>query len=354
MNTKYYDVIVAGAGPAGICAAVAAARQGARVALIERYGVIGGNLTAGYVGPILGSVSKNTMRDEVCAILGVKDNDWIGEHGNAHDFEEAKLTLAEFVAREKNIDVFLQCCVSDVIRDGKVVKGIKCASNEGTLCFEAAVTIDCTGDAIVSFLAGAKIEKGRADGLMQPVTLEYTIDGVDESKGIICIGDVDNVQLNGECFLDWCKKKADEGKLPRMLAAVRLHPSVRPGCRQVNTTQVNRVDITSVSSIFTADLELRQQIRLLTQFLKENLPGYENCRVIGSGTTTGVRESRRVMGDYVIYIILTEPDRRNQPSNIANHTICRIVVFSRWAWKGFWWRDGAYRVLTELTLHIVS
>ena len=208
--------------------------------------------------------------------------------------------MAEFVAREKNVDVFLQCCVSDVIRDGKVVKGIKCASNEGTLCFEAAVTIDCTGDAIVSFHAGAKIEKGRADGLMQPVTLEYTIDGVDESKGIICIGDVDNVQLNGECFLDWCKKKADEGKLPRMLAAVRLHPSVRPGCRQVNTTQVNRVDITSVSSIFAADLELRQQIRLLTQFLKENLPGYENCRVIGSGTTTGVRESRRVMGDYVI------------------------------------------------------
>mgnify|MGYP000167017758 len=85
-----------------------------------------------------------------------------------------------------------------------------------------------------------------------------------------------------------------------MLAAVRLHPSVSPGCRQVNTTQVNRVDITSVSSIFAADLELRQQIRLLTQFLKENLPGYENCRVIGSGTTTGVRESRRVMGDYVI------------------------------------------------------
>lgn len=179
-------------------------------------------------------------------------------------------------------------------------------------------------------------------------------------------------------FLIGVKRKPMRANFPRMLAAVRLHPSVRPGCRQVNTTQVNRVDITSVSSIFTADLELRQQIRLLTQFLKENLPGYENCRVIGSGTTTGVRESRRVMGDYVIdademaegcrlpmwwyikhcslsiYIILTEPDRRNRPYNIANHTICRIVVFSRWAWKGFWWRDDAYRVLTELTLPIVS
>ena len=301
MNTSKYDVIVAGAGPAGICAAVAAARQGARVALIERYGVVGGNLTAGYGGPILGSVGKNTMRDEVCALLGVPDNDWIGEHGKAHDFEEAKLVLAEFIARERNIDVFLQCCVSGVIQKGNVVKGIQCASNEGPLHFEAPVTIDCTGDAIVSFLAGAEIQKGRSsDGLMQPVTLEYTIDGVDESKGLICIGDVDNVQLNGERFLDWCKKRADEGKLPPLLAAVRLHPSVRPGCRQVNTTQANGVDITLTGSIFAADLALRQQIRLLTRFLQENLPGYENCRVIGSGATTGVRESRRVMGDYVI------------------------------------------------------
>lgn len=100
--------------------------------------------------------------------------------------------------------------------------------------------------------------------------------------------------------------------------------------------------------------------------------------MIGSGTTTGVRESRRVMGDYVIdademaegcrfadvvvhkalFIVdIHNPDGAGQAEptiNIANHTICRIVVFSRWAWKGFWWRDGVYRVLTELTLHIVS
>lgn len=295
-----YDIIVAGAGPAGICAAVSAARQGARVALIERYGVVGGNLTAGYVGPILGSVGPGTMRDEVCGLLGVRDNDWIGEQGNAHDFEEAKFTLADLVAKESNIDVFLQTAVFDVIKDGNVVKGLVCASNEGPLRFEAPVTIDCTGDGIVSFMAGAEVGKGREDGLMQPVTLEFTIDGVDEERGLICIGDVDNVELNGQRFLDWCKDRAAEGKIPEKLAAVRLHPCVEKGRRQVNTTQVNRVDITRIEQIFPADYELRQQINLLRDFLRENLPGYENIKVIGSGTTTGVRESRRIMGDYVI------------------------------------------------------
>ena len=177
-----YDIIVAGAGPAGICAAVSAARQGARVALIERYGVVGGNLTAGYVGPILGSVGPGTMRDEVCGLLGVRDNDWIGEQGNAHNFEEAKFTLADLVAKESNIDVFLQTAVFDVIKEDNVVKGLVCASNEGPLRFEAPVTIDCTGDGIVSFMAGAEVGKGREDGLMQPVTLEFTIDGVDEER----------------------------------------------------------------------------------------------------------------------------------------------------------------------------
>lgn len=116
-----YEVVVAGAGPAGICAAVAAARSGARVALVERYGVLGGNLTAGYVGPILGMVGSGTMRDELMALLGVPENDMIGEVGVAHDMEQAKRVLAEFVSCE-NLDVFLQtpvvdaCCFSKRMR----------------------------------------------------------------------------------------------------------------------------------------------------------------------------------------------------------------------------------------------
>lgn len=294
-----YDVVVAGSGPAGICAAVAAAREGARVALVERYGVVGGNLTAGYVGPILGMVGKGTMRDEIVTLLGVPENDMIGETGRAHDVEQAKYKLAEFVYHP-NIDVYLQCTVCDTLKEGDAVTGIVVAGGEGTFALGAKTTIDATGDGLVAYLAGATTEKGRDDGLMQPVTLEFTIDGVDESRGVICIGDVDDVQLNGERFLDYCKRCADEGKLPAHLAAVRLHPTVRAGQRQVNTTQANGVDMTKVEQIYPADLELRRQIQLLLKFLRENVPGYEECRCTSSGTTTGVRETRRVMGDYVI------------------------------------------------------
>lgn len=294
-----YDVVVAGSGPAGICAAVAAAREGAKVALVERYGVVGGNLTTGYVGPILGMVGKGTMRDELVELLGVPENDMIGVTGRAHDFEMAKIRLMQFV-NHPNIDVYLQTTVTDVIKEGDTLKGIIATSGEGQFALLGKVMIDATGDGLVSYLAGATTEKGREDGLMQPVTLEFTIDGVDESKGVICIGDVDDVRLGDERFLDYCKRLSLEGEIPERIAAVRLHPTTHSGERQVNTTQVNGVDMTRVDHIFKADLELREQILTLLDFFHKHIPGYENCRIISSGTTTGVRETRRVIGDYII------------------------------------------------------
>ncbi len=294
-----YDVVVAGAGPAGICAAVAAARSGVNVALVERYGVLGGNLTAGYVGPILGMVGKGTMRDEVMDLLGVPDNDMIGETGVAHDMEKAKRVLAEFVARE-NIDVFLQTPIVDGILEDMSLKGLVVMTKEGMRIIEGKVTVDATGDGDVAHFAGAPVEKGREDGLMQPVTLEFTLEGVDESRAITCIGDVDDVKLNGERFLDYCARCARQGLLPKNLAAVRLHPTIRPGQRQVNTTQYNGADATRVQDLFAAEVELRRQIEILVKFFRENLPGYEKCWCMASGDTLGVRETRRVQGEYVI------------------------------------------------------
>jgi Flavoprotein involved in thiazole biosynthesis len=294
-----YDVIVAGAGPAGICAAVAASREGAKVALVERYGVIGGNLSVGHVGPILGMVSKGTMRDEIVKLLGVPENDMIGEVGVAHDMERAKRVLAEFVDCE-NITVFLQSSVSDVIMNGSRITGLIISCKEGLRAIRAKVIIDSTGDGDVAALSGAEFQKGRDDGLMQPVTHEFTLVDVDESKAIVCIGDVDDVKLGEVRFLDYCKSCADKGDIPANLAAVRLHRTSTPGERQVNTTQMNKIDSTCTSDLFKAEVELRKQIKIIADFVKTHLPGYENCKVASSGDTIGVRESRRVMGEYLM------------------------------------------------------
>lgn len=294
-----YDVIVAGSGPAGLCAAVTAARLGAKTALLERYGILGGNLAVGHVGPILGMVGKGTMRDELLSLLGVRDNDMIGRTGLVHDFEAAKRTLAEFAAHQ-NLDVYLQCAVSDALMDGHAIKGLVISSKEGLFSLAGKVIIDATGDGDVSFFAGAEYEKGRDDGLMQPVTLEFTVDNIDESLAVACIGDVDDVEMNGERFLDFCKRCGEEGILPKNLAAVRLHRTVRPGERQVNTTQVNGVDTTAVGQLFQAERQLRGQIDQLLAFFRKYLPGYQECRYRASGATIGTRETRRVMGEHIL------------------------------------------------------
>ena len=149
-----YDVIVAGAGAAGICAAVAAARQGARVCLVERYGVLGGNLTVGFVGPILGMVSKGTMRDELMSLLGVPENDMLGWIGVAHDFEKAKRVIADFVDID-NLTVLMQSPAVDVIKEGNRVKGLLISGNDGLKAIYGKVVIDSTGDGDISFLAGS-------------------------------------------------------------------------------------------------------------------------------------------------------------------------------------------------------
>ncbi len=296
-----YDVIVVGAGPAGIAAAVTAARQKSKVVLIERYGVVGGNLTAGHVGPILGMVCKGTIREEIVSLLGVEDNDMIGEIGVAHDVERAKKVLSELLYKE-GVTVYLQTALSDVIKEGNKIKGVVVSTKEGLEAICAKVVVDATGDADVAFLAGCRIEKGRDDGLMQPVTLEYTLSGLDDDRAIVCIGDVDTVKFKDMAFLDYCKKCAEKGELPTTLAAVRLHRTTRRGERQVNTTQLNRIDSTNTSDLFRAEVALREQMVTVTSFLRSHLPGYEKCYISSSGTTLGVRESRRVMGEYILTV----------------------------------------------------
>lgn len=182
--TQHYDVLVAGGGPAGICAAVAAARQGARTALAERYGILGGMFTSGYVNPILGAVAPGTMYDEVIALLGASCATTRNGREMGVDAERAKGLLLRFV-RDAGVDIFLQTPVVEVVKEGSAVKGLVVGTQEGLRTLTAGALVDATGDGFAAARAGAAYEMGRAgDGRCQPATLEFTLYGVDEETGI--------------------------------------------------------------------------------------------------------------------------------------------------------------------------
>ncbi len=300
--TKRYDVVVVGGGPAGIGAAVAAARSGAHTALLERGGILGGMMTSGYVQPILGAVAPGSFYDEVVALLSKGHEHLppvVTRNGREVqiDVEEAKARLLR-VVYESGVEIHLQTPVVDVVMEGERIAGVVAGTAMGPCTFLAGVVIDATGDGFVAARAGAEFEIGRSqDGRCQPTTIEFTIDHLDPDRAITCFGGSDPVTLpNGKKYSELCKEAAARGELPENVTIVRLHGTCYPGERNVNATQANGFDILSARGLVDAELLLRGQIDQIVAFLRKNVPGYENCRVKVTGSALGVRETRRITG----------------------------------------------------------
>ena len=300
------DVVVAGGGPAGVCAAVSAARAGAKVVLAERFGCLGGNLTLGHVSPILGKVCPGTMVDEVRRLLNanhlnapkVMTRNGPEEH---IDHEEAKGVLAKLCA-DAGVTVLLCAPVVDAVMEGRRIVGIVVDTPKGLRNVRAKVVVDATGDGRVAMASGAVCKIGRdGDGATQPSSLEFVVDGVDEKVGLTAWGGTDPVKLpSGEEYRALCKRMNAAGELPENVTIVRLHRTFYPGERSVNATQVNDVDALDPVAVGKADAELRRQIDMCVAFLRKHVPGYGTCRVKSTADTLGVRETRRVMGDAMV------------------------------------------------------
>ena len=319
--SKNYEVIVAGGGPSGIAAAVSSARQGAKTALIERYGIVGGMLTSGFVNPVLGSVAPGSLYDEIMRVLEATSMQTRNGHEMSVDAEQAKYRLLQFVS-DAGVDVFLQTPVVEVIKDGTRVCGVVISTQEGLKELGADVVIDATGDGFVAARAGAEYKIGRdSDGCCQPTSLEFVVDGVDESTAITCWGGTDPVQMpDGQKYSAFCKEANARGELPANVSIVRLHRTNVPGERSVNATQANGFDTLTPEGVFGAEIDLRAQIGAVVAFLRKNVPGYSACRLKASGSSLGVRETRRIMGDRVI-----------QDSDVENGTKRDdVVVHNAW------------------------
>lgn len=301
-----YDVVVAGGGPAGIGAAVRAARDGARVLMIERSGVLGGNLTLGHVCPLLGSVAPGTFYDEVAALF-MRGHEDAPIHKTRNgveipiDHEEAKCRLTALVA-ESGAEFWLSTPIVDTLTESNRVTGVVVSTATGLGAVMGKVVIDATGDGTVAALAGAEFAIGRdSDGLTQPCTIEFLVTGVDESVGISAWGGSDPVKLpDGREYRQVCRAAAESGELPSNVTIVRLHRTFRPGERSVNATQYNGLDAFDPASVADAERSLRAQIEQIMAFLRRNVPGYENIRVVSSAGSLGVRETRRILGDYIL------------------------------------------------------
>jgi glycine/D-amino acid oxidase-like deaminating enzyme len=320
------DVVVCGGGPAGIGAAIGAADAGARVALVERYGFLGGNATAALVMPLMSyhtQKHKREKRGDVTLmptdhgdgdpVIGgvlqrlllalVQVNGAIApspDTGYTVPFDpEAFKSVALNLLDMAGVEFLLHAFVSDALIEHGRVAGVVLETKSGPLVIEARAVIDCTGDADVAARAGAPFEIGRpSDGLTQPMTLMARIGEFDRTKFAEYVRAHPGQWRGVHGLWDLIKQASEAGelKLPREDILFFATPHERE--ISLNSTRVNRVLGSDVWDWTLAELTARRQLRMIEKFLRRHVPGFERAYVIQSGVQAGVRETRRIEGDY--------------------------------------------------------
>lgn len=323
------DVAVIGGGPGGIASAVAAARQGAKVLLVERQGYLGGNLGSGL--PFLAMLDMH-QRQEVGG-LAQKLVDRLTEIGGTAGtkycpFHVSTTTLNQFYTRiicfewvkKYGIELLMQCELSSVHVENNTLKSVTVVGKGQEFEINAKVFIDGTGDGDVAFMAGAEYEKGQEDTkVLQPPSLLFNLGGINFDEfcdyiekhpeelpyelGLTHIRpgyDAEFFRNNpGHIFFglnSMIKKLRAEGKCPIDRDTVIYIKLPTPGEVMVNTIRILNFDGSNVHDLSKGAMESHLQILPLIKMLKENVPGFENCYLTSINPTIGVRESRRIMG----------------------------------------------------------
>lgn len=314
-----YDVVVAGGGVAGVAAAVSSARMGARTLLIERYGFLGGLGTAGLVNPFM-SFSTSTGKPlvggfftEICDRMSSMG----GMLGRAFDPEAMKFCAQEMVL-EAGSALLLHSWVTGARVSGSDLIGVEVLTKSGDREVIGRVIVDATGDADVAAMAGAPYELGSPEhGMTQAMTLMFTIGGVYVGKALAYAkqnpdqmrfpkpASDEDVQrmLQGAVGVAGFYKEVEEARangeftLPQDMVFFISLPT--PGQVVVNTTHVGGLDGTRSEDLTTAEIEGRRQAMSLMRFFRKYIPGFESAYLLQTAVQIGVRETRRIFGEYI-------------------------------------------------------
>lgn len=313
MNYKEkYDVIVAGGGPSGIGAAISAARNGIKVLLVEQAGYLGGMATNGCVPAfcpytngeklVIGGIGLevlNKMKKE-CAESPFYDNkpgrlkeyDWV-----PIDPEVLKRVTEQMVIKS-NCDLLLHTVITNVNYSDGRLESIVIHNKSGNFTIDARFFIDCTGDADLVAQAGGIYEYGDKDGLVQAGTLCFRIANLDIEKFMKYAKETGE---DGNLNIAASKAKA-LGEFPeneRYVSGIALQGGGMAGLNFGHVYHLNPLD---GEDLTRAEIEAREKLPELMKFLNKYVPGAEQAVLASSGPVIGLRESRRIVGDYKLTI----------------------------------------------------
>lgn len=320
---KEVDVLVVGGGPSGIMAAQAAAEDGLKVALIESRSFVGGNMTIGL--PILGFLGQKG--NQIIKGLPQKFIDRLAAQNAASEHRPCPLhmsiTLVEPEAvKAVGLEVLVECGVDlllyaycvDVIMEGNTLRGVVIESKAGREVILAKVVIDCSGDADVAFRAGVPTEQGNENGGTQPPTMMFCLGGVDTEKLRQSITQEPRTYLtdfipneyfgqNQQFIVVGLRNlmqqaKAEGYQLPTERTIVIT--GLRKGEVWVNMSSVQGVNGVDPQSLSYGEIKGREQIKEIHRYLLDYVPGFEESYFSKTAPFLGIRETRRIVGQYVM------------------------------------------------------
>lgn len=329
------DVVVAGGGPSGLIAALAAARAGAKTILVEQYGFLGGMATAASVGPfspfhyddqqITMGIPQELVERLMVAGGSTGHLKCVPEYGSgsymAYFDREVYKQVAFDMMKESGVRLLLHSFVAGTVVGGTAVKGILVANKSGLSHVLGKVTVDATGDGDVAARSGAEFKWGReSDQLGQPMTMFFEMSNVDVDALQKYIDEnpddfewTSNLysrtplppQLNQRYFVAQGFRKAvaeakAKGDLYLGRDTVLLQSTMYEGTIVFNSTRIGKLRGTDADDFTKAEIDGRQQAMSLAAFMKKYVPAFKNAYVSSTGIQIGVRESRHVVGEYIL------------------------------------------------------